>query len=1291
MKIDLSWQHDDFDRTAQFRIERSKDDDQNFSIIADSVARDVSSFCDSAAVQGLPKTLLQNTKYFYRVIAVNPTGDSENNPEESAATSGPRISIKPVDSIVTYDKLVLNTSQDSTFMITNTKPFPLVVTSINLVENSGPFTPKNFPNTPFTIGNSQTENFAITFTPMAAGGAIAKLLIVSNDASNDSVFVELTGRGNTRPVANAGVGQNVVDADGNNTVSVVLNGSGSFDPDTGFGDFVKTYSWRENSVEIATGVMPTVGLSVGNHMIMLIVTDECDAASDPPGNVLIRVDPNNPPMAVAGDDQTLCDVDGDGVEDVMLDGSGSFDPDSSFGGSITTYSWLENGVEIASGVRPAKIPLTVDDHTITLKVTDNGGAMATDEVLIKVNPNTPPMANAGPDQTSGLIAVNGVSADVTLDGSGSFDPDSSKGDSIKTYSWLENNIEIATGINPTVPLAVGDHTIILKVTDNGGSMGTDDVFIRVTPNTPPMANAGDDQVLCDFGGNGGQSAMLDGSQSFDPDSGIGGSITTYSWLENGLEIATGPKPTVTLPVGDHTITLKVTDNGDAMGTDDVFIKVTPNTPPMANAGPDQVDIIAVNGDSACVTLNGSGSFDPDSGKGGSIDIYSWLENNIEIATGPNPIVCLTVGDHTITLKVTDNGSEMATDDVLIRVKPNTPPIADAGPNQMNIADSGGDGVEDVMLDGSGSFDPDSAIGGEITNYSWREGNTEIATGEKPIVNLTMGNHIITLTVTDNGDSMATDTVIIMVNNNTPPKANAGRDTTVIDVNSDGSESVILDGSGSSDFNGGSIVTYSWRTANGDLIASVEAPMVDLSVAGSPHTIFLMVTDNGGATDTDSVTITVEENTSPVANAGGDTTLVDVNGDGSVLVTLDGSASFDSSGGTIENYSWLENGAEIATGVNPNVSLSIAGSPHTILLVVTDNGGATDTNTVTIQINPNTPPMPVIPQTLEIPDLGGDGMESVILDGSMSFDPDSGVTEAGLKGAIAAYLWEDITTAGSPVMLGSDAVITTVLDTVVHTIRLTVTDNGGAAASAVMTVTVKEIQLNIVPSKWYFGTLQSGLADLVPSVNDFTVSNISQNFTLTLEAKLMQGNSSEFKLINDDITLAPGADWTPRVMFSPSPSGELRRIEDVLQIVEKNTGTILQSADLLGDVIPDTFLVPTISPTTHTFTPGSSREIIVARDRVSRIFDVFASGDLIEIVPDSNFTITAGGDSISLSKGNLTDTHTLMVEFNPMTVMPGDTTEALLEIKFRRSTSTMPRDVLTPQPLRVLLIGVNTVP
>src|SRR5262249_16875089 len=72
-----------------------------------------------------------------------------------------------------------------------------------------------------------------------------------------------------------------------------------------------------------------------------------------------------------------------------------------------------------------------------------------------------------------------------------------------------------------------------------------------------------------------------------------------------------------------------------------------------------------------------------------------------------------------------------------------PPVANAGPDQTLI-DTGGDGVELVMLDGSGSSDPD----GTIVNYEWREGSTVLALIAQPSVFLPVGSHTLTLQVTD---------------------------------------------------------------------------------------------------------------------------------------------------------------------------------------------------------------------------------------------------------------------------------------------------------------------------------------------------------------------------------------------------------------------------------------------------------------------------------------------------------------------------------------------------------------
>ena len=83
---------------------------------------------------------------------------------------------------------------------------------------------------------------------------------------------------------------------------------------------------------------------------------------------------NTPPVANAGADQTITEGD-----DVTLDGSSSTDSD----GTITSYSWSD-GTSNWTGVSPTVSGLTVGTHTITLTVTDNDSAIATDTVDITV-------------------------------------------------------------------------------------------------------------------------------------------------------------------------------------------------------------------------------------------------------------------------------------------------------------------------------------------------------------------------------------------------------------------------------------------------------------------------------------------------------------------------------------------------------------------------------------------------------------------------------------------------------------------------------------------------------------------------------------------------------------------------------------------------------------------------------------------------------------------------------------------------------------------------------------------
>ncbi len=185
---------------------------------------------------------------------------------------------------------------------------------------------------------------------------------------------------------------------------------------------------------------------------------------------------NNPPIANAGIDQNVSEG-----TSVSLDANGSKDSD----GVIVGWKWFENGVLLASGQSFSKV-FSVGVHTITLEVTDNDGASATDMVVIRVNAssaNNPPIANAGIDQN----VSEGTS--VTLDASASSDSDGV----IVSHEWFENGTLLSSLQSFSKIFDVGTHNITLEVTDNDGASATDTVVVVVESNstsdtTPPTAN-----------------------------------------------------------------------------------------------------------------------------------------------------------------------------------------------------------------------------------------------------------------------------------------------------------------------------------------------------------------------------------------------------------------------------------------------------------------------------------------------------------------------------------------------------------------------------------------------------------------------------------------------------------------------------------------------------------------------------------------------------------------------------------------------------------------------------------
>lgn len=250
----------------------------------------------------------------------------------------------------------------------------------------------------------------------------------------------------------------------------------------------------------------------------------------------------------------------------------------------------------------------------------------------------------------------------------------------------------------------------------------------------------------------------------------------------------------------------------------------------------------------------------------------------------------------------------------------------------------------VNFSSSGSRDRD----GSIATYQWDFGDGAGSTQADPShIYSAIGNYSVTLKVTDNDGASDSDTTSATISSqpggNQPPSANANGPYT-----GDAGVALGFSSAGSSDADG-SILTYSWSFGDGST-STLANPSHTYAAAGN-YNVTLSVTDNGGATDSDltSATITATSNMAPTANANGDYT-----GMTNTPVSFFSTGSGDSDG-SLAAYRWDFGDGASSTQANPSHTYGSAGN-YTVTLTVTDNDGASDSDTAAATIS-DTPTRP----------------------------------------------------------------------------------------------------------------------------------------------------------------------------------------------------------------------------------------------------------------------------------------------------------------------------------------------
>lgn len=612
---------------------------------------------------------------------------------------------------------------------------------------------------------------------------------------------------------------------------------------------------------------------------------------------------------------------------------------------------------------------------------------------------------------------------ISFDASQSADPDGK----IMEYEWNFGDGTSADGMQVEHTYTkIGDYEVSLKVMDDKGAIGLE---------TQPIIITGNNELpIPDFSiaaAKANRSFQFNGNLSRDPD----GKITAYIWdFGDGKTDKGNPKTHTYANDGTYTVTLTVRDDNQATVSISKDVVVGNTTAP--NQAPNASFSASPNQGTAPVqvVVDAGASTDSD----GTIQLYQWNFGDGTTAEGVTANhTYTTAGSYTITLKVTDEDGATDQANRTVTVTP-TDQNPSNGSDQLTAvitADkTSGDAPLTIQFSGRESIDPD----GRVVAFRWEFGDGGTASGPNQSHTFTQeGTYTLSLTIRGSDLETATATQVIVVGGgsepNTPPVARFTKNVT------EGTAPLAIqfDASGSSDSDG-SIVRYDWNFSNG-ATATGQKPSYTFQNPGT-YTITLQVTDDQGATDQISQSITVKAPDNGSTKLVADFTMSPETGEAPLEVTFDGRLS-DAPNGRIVAYRWSFGDGNRDSGQPKSHTYTEAGT-YTVQLEIQDNNGNRATKTKQLTVLPSNNPSNQAPvaQFTYNPN-GGTAPQTITFDGTASYDPD---------GQLITYFWDfgdgnsasgstvnhEYTTAGT------------------YSIQLTVTDDAGQQQTITKNLTIE---------------------------------------------------------------------------------------------------------------------------------------------------------------------------------------------------------------------------------------------
>lgn len=435
-------------------------------------------------------------------------------------------------------------------------------------------------------------------------------------------------------------------------------------------------------------------------------------------------------------------------------------------------------------------------------------------ILDLASSNSAPVAIAGPDQTVDC------QAQVTLDGSGSTDPDN---DAL-VFEWSSGGNVLGTNSVINVSLPLGTNVVTLKVTDPCGASAQTNVTVIVADTTPPTGSCpsavtASADVNCQAPVPNFTSQVV---------------ATDNCTPAQSLVITQNPLAGTLVGLGPHVVTLTVTDSSGNSSSCGVLFTVADTTPP--------------------TIINTPAPFTLSAGANCQAQVPNLLPNFAatdsctpanQLGKSQNPPAgtLLGIGNYLVTLTATDAAGNSSSAGVSFKVADTTPPMFLSSPSSLNVsADTNCQGAVPNVL---------SVV--LVTDNCTPANQLSLVQIPPAGTVLPSGLYSITVTATDLAGNSSNVVIPLQIADTTAPTilSSPAQLTVCADANCQGAVPNVLP----------SVLASDNCTAASQLVMS-QNPAAGTVLPKGNYSVAVVVTDGSGNSSTVSIPLAIVDKTAP---------------------------------------------------------------------------------------------------------------------------------------------------------------------------------------------------------------------------------------------------------------------------------------------------------------------------------------------------------------------------------------------------------------------------------------------